>query len=122
MLEAPYTRRLADILRVCKRQGVVFVVTQFSKEAAWQRYGIPDDDYGLARYFYNRCVYEGFDICILAARDENVLSYAKLLFFVLGSQPEAVVTLMHVEKFLVSWDEVYTLTRSLASLLGCRIS
>jgi hypothetical protein len=38
---------------------------------------VPDHDYGLAVYFYQRCVSGGYDVCILIARDERTYRIAE---------------------------------------------
>ena len=61
--------------RLCGNR-VTFVTTTFSKREALRRYGIPDDDYGLAVYFYQRCISGKFDVCVLIARDKRTFKIA----------------------------------------------
>ncbi len=119
LVEAPNstTGYIMDVVERCREQGVDIVTTNFSKQRALARYGVPDDDYGLALYFYARCKNQGYTECILVARDRNVAEYAKLILLTLREPPEAIITIMRTTKFTMTAEEMANLVKLIASKL-----
>ena len=119
VFEAPNSTAgyIRGVVERCREQGVDIVTTNFSKQRAAARYGVPDDDYGLALYFYARCKNQGYTECILVARDRNVAEYAKLILLTLREPPEAIITIMRTTRFSMTVEDMASLVRLLASKL-----